>query len=245
MLSPDAVNAPAGAPAASFLWTGTNAETDNTLHPFANVPNGGGGFLSFASPVLTRDVRLFGEPTLHLWSTVQRTWVTYTPFLIDFDPSKYTGSGPTTSATTANAIPAMTRGWLDSRYRNGLAGPAATQLINPGQPFTENINLWPQDYTVHAGHRLILVVTTETTEWDIPKVYDGTPGLPTVQLGYEQSQSYVTLPLMGVTNADSLFNGPAVQIPETPAAPLLLVFPGVAGAALLIRRRMRARRYPV
>jgi X-Pro dipeptidyl-peptidase len=240
-LSPDAVNAPAGSPSASFLWTGTNAETDNTLHPFANVPNGGGGFLSFASPVLTRDIRLFGEPTLHLWSTVQRTWVTYTPFLIDFDPSKYTGSGPTTSSTTANAIPAMTRGWLDSRYANGLAGPAATQLITPAQPFAEDIHLWPQDYTVRAGHRLILVVTTETTEWDIPKVYDGAPGLPTVQLGYEQSQSYITLPLMGVTNADSIFTGPGAQIPEAPTAPLLVVLPGVAGAAMLIRRRLRSR----
>jgi len=236
-LSPDATNAPAGSPAATFQWTGTNSETNVTLHPFANVPNGGGGFLSFASPVLTRDVRLFGEPVLHLWSTVQRQWVTYTPFLIDFDPSKYTGSGAATSSTTANAIPAMDRGWMDSRYRDGLT---TEELVTPGQAFPEDINLWPQDYTVHAGHRLILVVSTETTEWDIPKVYNGAPGAPTVQLGYEQSQSYITLPIVGpLKNGDDLFNGSKPAVPDAPAIPLLVIAGAVS--AMLVRRRIAAR----
>ena len=232
-LSPQGGVAPAGSPPATFQWTGTNTETNDVLHPFANVPNGGGTYITFTSPVLTRDVRLFGEPVLHLWSTVQQQWVTYTPFLIDFDPSKYSGSGAATTSTMANAIPAMTRGWLDSRYRNGLSSQV---LVTPGQPFSENIALWPQDYTLRAGHRLILVVSTETTEWDVPKPY-GTPGLPTVQLNYEQGQSYVTLPIVGVSSADALFTSAPVQTPEASGAALLLLIPGAAGFGLLLKRR--------
>ncbi len=233
-LSPDASTAPGGSPAATVAWTGNNTETNEVLHPFASDP----AYLSFTTPVLTRDVRLYGEPVLHLWSTIQRDWITYTPRLVDFDPSKYTGTGPTTSSTTANAIPAMTRGWLDSRYRNGLSTEV---LATPGTPFAEDISLWPQDYTVRAGHRLILIVSTETTEWDIAKLpfYTGTVGLPTAQLSYEHSESYITLPIVNATSGDSLFDGSApASVPDAPLAPLLIVA-GLGGGALLMRRRRR------
>ncbi|TMB91291.1 MAG: CocE/NonD family hydrolase, partial [Chloroflexi bacterium] len=81
VLSPDAANAPAGSPQATIDWTATNTETNEVLHPYAPDSR----YLSFASPVLTQDVRLYGEPVLHLWSTIQRTWITYTPRLVDFD----------------------------------------------------------------------------------------------------------------------------------------------------------------
>src|SRR5207249_2346228 len=58
VLSPDAANAPAGSPQATIDWTGTNTETNEVLHPYAPDSR----YLSFASPVLTQDVRLFGEP---------------------------------------------------------------------------------------------------------------------------------------------------------------------------------------
>jgi X-Pro dipeptidyl-peptidase len=231
-LSPDATNAPSGSPQATFQWTGTNNETQDTLQPFRVDP----GFLAFESPPLTQDIRLYGEPVLHLWSTVQRQWVTYTPSLIDFDPGRYTGSGPATTSTTQDALPALTRGWLDSRYRNGLGSEV---LVTPGAAFSEDISLWPQDYTAHAGHRLVLLISTETDDWDVPKVYDGTPGLPTVQLGYEHSESYITLPVVGsISNGDVLFTNPGPTVPEAPSTPLLLVFPGIAAVALLLRRRI-------
>jgi hypothetical protein len=101
--------------------------------------------------------------------------------------------------------------------------------------------LWPQDYTVRAGHRLILVVSTETTEWDIAKFpyYTGTPGLPTVQLSYEHSESYITLPIVAsVSSGYSLFNGTApAAVPEAPLMPLLMVI-GLGAGALLMRRRL-------
>jgi predicted acyl esterase len=228
-LSPDAANAPAGSPAASIDWTGTNTETNEVLHPY--LPSS--QYLSFTSPVLTQDARIYGEPVLHLWSTIQRTWITYTPRLIDFDPSKYTGTGTTTGSTTANAIPAMTRGWMDTRYRNGLSSQVSATA---GQPFVTDISLWPQDYTVHAGHRLILILSTETTEWDIAKLATSTDvGAPTAQIAYEQSQSYITLPIVGVSNGDSLFSGTTV-VPEAPLTPSLALA-ALGGAALVIRRR--------
>ena len=232
-LAPDSKPATAGAPPATFQWTGLNTETGDTLQPFRDQ-----GFIGFESPRLTQDIRIFGEPVLHLWSTVQRTWVTYTPSLMDFDPASYTGSGGATTSTSSNALPAMTRGWLDSRYRNGLASQAP---ITPGQAFSEDINLWPQDYTVRAGHRLVLLISTETADWDLPKAYDGAPSSPTVQLNYEQGQSYLTLPIVGAVNGDSIFSGPPPNVPDAPWAPLLVVF-GVCGAAFaaVVRRKPRA-----
>jgi X-Pro dipeptidyl-peptidase len=229
-LSPDAASAPAGSPQAVIDWTGTNTETNDVLHPYTPDSR----YLSFTSPVLTQDVRIYGEPVLHLWSTIQRSWITYTPRLVDFDPSKYTGSGTTTESTTANAIPAMTRGWMDTRYRDGLASEVS---VTPSTPFATDISLWPQDYTVRAGHRLILILSTETTDWDVPKFSTSTDlGAPTAQIDYEQSQSYITLPLVGVSSGDSIFNGPQSTVPEVPVTPMLVTV-GFAGAVVVARRR--------
>ena len=94
---------------------------------------------------------------------------------------------------------------------------------------------------MHAGHRLILILSTETTEWDIAKLGTSTDiGAPTAQIGYEQSQSYITLPLVGVSNGDSIFST-VVVTPEAPFAPALVIV-GLAGTAVVIRRR-RSRRW--
>ena len=128
----------------------------------------------------------------------------------------------------------MTRGWMDTRYQNG---PTTSRvLVTAGTPFAEEIPLWPQDYTVHAGHRLILILSTETTEWDIAKLATSTDiGAPTAQIDYEQSQSYITLPAVGVSNGDDLFNGSAA-VPESPLTPALIVA-GLAGVVVVARRR--------
>ena len=230
-LSPDATPAGAGSPAASFTWSGTNTETAAALTPFA-----GQGYIGFASPVLGRDVRLFGEPVLHLWSTVQRDWVTLTPSLIDFDPARYAGSGPATTATDNHAVIATTRGWLDSRYRTGLSSQSR---VTPGQAFPVDLSLWPTDYTVRAGHRLVLLVSTEIADWGTPKPYPDPTTSPTVQLGYEQAQSYLTLPVVGsVASPTDLFQ-PAAAVPEVPL-PLALPLVGLGILPLARRRRHRS-----
>jgi X-Pro dipeptidyl-peptidase len=227
-LSPDATAAAVGSPAASFTWTNTNTETAAALTPFA-----GQGYMGFISPVLGQDIRLFGEPVLHVWSTVQRQWVTMQPSLIDYDPARYQGSGASTMATDNHALIATTRGWLDSRYRNGLSGQV---LVTPGTPFAMDVALWPTDYTVRAGHRLLLLVSTEAIDWGIAKPYSDPSTSPTVQLGYEQAQSYLTLPVVGtVVSSDALFQPPN-QLPDVPL-PAVLPLLALAVAVPLARRR--------
>jgi len=186
-LNPAGGAAPAGSPAASYVWTGLNTESGAGMQPFAAGP----GYIGFASPVLGHDLRIFGEPVLHVWSTSQRQWVTTAVSLMDFNPDNYTGSGAQTTATSPNAVVALTRGWLDSRYRNGLDHQA---LVTPGQSFNEDLTLWPTDYTVRAGHRLVLLVSTETLEWAKSKVYGLAGDGPIVEIDYRAGQSYLTLP---------------------------------------------------
>ena len=230
-LAPDAAPAATGTPAASFAWTNTNTETAAALTPFA-----GQGYMGFVSPVLRRDVRLFGEPALHVWSSVQRQWLTMTPSLIDYDPARYAGSGASTIATDNHAVIATTRGWLDSRYRHGLGGQV---LVTPGQAFPMDVSLWPTDYTVRAGHRLVLLVSTEIADWGTPKPYSDPTTSPTVQLDYEQAQSYLTLPVVGaVSGTGGLFQPPA-QVPDV-RLPMLLPLVALAVAVAVAGRRRRA-----
>ena len=177
----------AGSPAATYLWTGLNTESASAAQPFET----GGGYIGFASPLLKHDLRIFGEPVLHIWSSAQRRWVTTAVSLLDFDPANYQGSGAQTTATARGAVVAATRGWLDSRYRDGLEQEV---LVAPGQPFSENLALKPTDYTFRAGHRLVLLISTETLEWAKSKLYDVPADDPTVTIDYKQGQSYLTLP---------------------------------------------------
>jgi X-Pro dipeptidyl-peptidase len=179
-----------GTATASFVQTGTNTEAWAATHPYA-----GGDYLAFTSPLLSRDVRLFGRPTLRLWSTVQRQWVTVTPSLLDVDPARYAGSGPATTATDPAAAVALTRGWLDSRYRDGLDHEVAS---TPGRSTGMTVKLFPTDYTVRKGHRLVLLVQSEDVDWAIAKPYPGAAD-PTVQVDWSKAQSWLSLPVVGST----------------------------------------------
>jgi X-Pro dipeptidyl-peptidase len=186
-LHPGGTAVPAGSPTASYTWTGLNTESMSAAQPFAT----GGGYIGFASPALKKDLRIFGEPVLHVFSTIQRQWVTTAVSLLDFNPANYQGTGAQTTATTPQAVVAATRGWLDSRYRYGLDQEL---LVTPGQPFSENLAFKPTDYTFRAGHRLVLLISTETLEWAKSKVYDLPSADPTVTIDYQRGQSRLTLP---------------------------------------------------
>jgi X-Pro dipeptidyl-peptidase len=175
-----------GSTRAAFTPTGTNTESFAATHPFADA-----GYLGFASAPLKHDIRLFGRPVLHLWSTTQRQWVTVTPSLVDFDPSKYTGSGAQTSATDPGAAVALTRGWLDSRYRDGLDHEVPT---TPSTSTAMNIELFPTDYTVRKGHRLVLLVQSEDVDWAFAKPYP-VPVDPSVQIDWSRAQTWLSLPI--------------------------------------------------
>jgi X-Pro dipeptidyl-peptidase len=179
-----------GTVAISYLDTGTNTEAFAATHPYATGP-----YLAFTSPVLKRDVRVFGRPTLRLWSAVSAQWETITPSLLDLDPAKYGGSGAATSATDPSAAVALTRGWLDSRYRDGLDHEVP---MTPNALTSMSIALFPTDYTVRKGHRLVLLVQSEDLDWAIAKP-DPARTDPTVLIDWNRARSSLTLPVVGST----------------------------------------------
>jgi X-Pro dipeptidyl-peptidase len=100
-------------PQATFVSMGTNTETTANANPRAN-----GAWLWFETPRLARDVRIFGEIKVSLWSTVERQWITYTPTIVDVDPSQRLLGPAQAIALDERGLLSTTRGWLDSRYRN-------------------------------------------------------------------------------------------------------------------------------
>ena len=130
---------------------------------------------------LTRDVRLYGAPTVRLALGTSRTWATLTPSVVDVGPD---GPSPV----------AVTRGWLDTRYARSLATPT----LGDGKSLTTTVTAKPTDYVFRKGHRIALLISTSSAEWTLPKAYDGAPGSPTyvLELG---SATTLTLPLAGDT----------------------------------------------
>ena len=177
-----------GAAAATYVDTSTNTEAFAATHPFA-----GAGYLAFASAPLKHDIRLFGRPVLHLWSTSSGQWVTVTPSLLDLDPAKYAGSGAGTTATDSSAAVALTRGWLDSRFRNGLDHEVPSVA---GRSTQMDVALFPTDYTVRKGHRVVLLVQSEDVDWVFPKPLAAETD-PTVRVDWSRGQSWLSLPVVG------------------------------------------------
>jgi len=101
-----------------------------------------------------------------------------TPTLFDVDPE-------------GDAVP-ITRGFLDLRYRDGLA---AAQPVPIGERVRAALALKPQDWTLRAGHRLVLVVASSNTAWAVPD----DPGLGVEVLG---DGSRLLLPVVGAAGRD-------------------------------------------
>ena len=189
-LLPSSPKSTATSPQATFLSTGRNTETYANTNPRAND-----GWLWFETPRLAQDVRIFGEVRVLLWSTIQRTWITYTPTIVDVDPAqRLLGPGLALALDTQGQYSA-TRGWLDTRYRQSLA---TQTLIDPGQAFGTTIVEKPQDYTFKKGHFIGLNVQTEINEWSLPKAYSACTSVVcnTVRVNWEKGETTVTLPVV-------------------------------------------------
>ncbi len=141
------------------------------------------------SEPLTRDVRLFGSPTVRVGMATGRTWTTLAPSVVDVAPS---GGFP--------SVP-VTRGWLDTRYRNGLS-KAET---GDGKSIRVSVPAKPTDWTFRKGHRIALVLQTSSAEWVVPKPYDGGVPAPTFTLELGAATS-LTLPLVGAGDVGTLFS---------------------------------------
>lgn len=171
----------------------------------------------FESPVLAKDVRMFGQPKIQVRLTTEREWVTVTPVVADIKPACHeivanqhiTSPDCTTElaegdSATPRVLYSVTRGWLDSRYRNGLA---KQQLATPGKPLDMTLLAHPQDYTFKKGHQIGLMIATEINEWSLPKAYPcQSQSCLSIRVNWEEGGTRVTLPLVSPGNPDRLFD---------------------------------------
>ncbi len=181
----------------TYALTGTGTES-GALASARQLTNGAW----FESPTLKRDIRIFGSPTVRIWSEVQRSWVTYAVSVVDIDPAFYSGSGAQRTPAETNALLGVTRGWLDSRYRNTLAKREPWKAGQNGLTLVAK----PQDYTFRKGHAIGLLIMETHEEWVVPKAYDdpagGQGGTVTVDTS---GKTYLNLPVVGSVSAKSLF----------------------------------------
>ena len=160
--------------AAEFPSAGINTESHSNHHARSHHD-----WWWFESPALKKDVRIFGEVKVKIWSTIYREWITITPVLVDVDPSVHTtvGNQHTPTCNQENVaggdtnectepLVGVTRGFLDSRYRKGLDKEV---MVTPGKSFGATVVMKPQDYTFRKGHVIGLNISSEILEWHVPK----------------------------------------------------------------------------
>jgi predicted acyl esterase len=114
-------------------------------------------WLAYRSAPVRADLRLAGTPRLELSVTASADHAHLTPTLVDIAPDG-----------TATAI---TRGFLNLRYRNGLA---SEDPLPAGEPVRATVAFSPQDHTVQAGHRVGLVLAGSNVVWAVPDAPAGT-----------------------------------------------------------------------
>ncbi len=177
---------------AEFTSAGINTETHANHHARSNHD-----WFWFETPHLKRDTRIFGEIKVKVWSSSDREWITMTPSIVDIDPACHTqvanqhNTDPTCLPRSTQAI---TRGFLDSRYRNGLDKQVP---IKPGVPFGMTVVEKPTDYVFKKGHYIGLQIQTEINEWALPKPYPCTSVACTkVRVHWEQGKTRLVLPIV-------------------------------------------------
>ncbi len=115
-----------------------------------------GRWLSYQTAPLAARTRIADAPELRATITVNRSYGQLAPTLFDVDPA-------------GNAVP-ISRGFLNLRYRGGLASP---EPMPAGEPTPVTVTFKNQDWTVERGHRIALVIASSNAAWAIPD----TPGL--------------------------------------------------------------------
>jgi hypothetical protein len=194
---------------ASFPITNANIESHASHHGRLNHE-----WFWLESPVFKKDTRIFGEIKVQIYSTIQRDWVTFTPGIFDVDPADHLAVGAThVGATDPAAVVAITRGFLDTRYRDGLAKQKPVQA---GKAFETTVVAHPQDYVFKKGHYIGLNIQTEIIEWMLSKPYPGCDAIPDpqtesgcafVKVAWQEGRTRLILPVVNAPkNPASLFD---------------------------------------
>lgn len=188
-------------PEARFPSLGVNTES----HAAHHAPNNHDWFW-FESPPLARRMRIFGSIRVQVYSKVFRRWITYTPSVLDVDRRHHTMVAGQHATTDPHQLVAVTRGWLDSRYRKGLAH---RRPIKPGENFRMSIRTKPQDYTFKKGHLIGVNIQTEINEWSIPKPYEcDSDRCAFVNIDWRNARTRLVLPVVNAPRRVSrLFSG--------------------------------------
>ena len=113
-------------------------------------PTDEAGWLWFQSAPLERDIRIAGSPILQATVTSGSDHGQLDATLADI-------------GTDGTPVP-VARGFLNLRYRHGTKSEA----VPTGTPFSANVRLAPQDWTVQAGHRLGLYLAGSNLAWALP-----------------------------------------------------------------------------
>ena len=130
-------------------------------------------WLTYQTAPLAADVRIADAPRLLATVTANRSHGQLVPTLFDVDPA-------------GTAVP-ITRGFLNLRYRDGLARAEAMPV---GEPTAVSVTFKNQDWTVKAGHRIALVLESSNSAWAVPDA----PGL---SLEVASRSSRLVLPGLG------------------------------------------------
>ena len=186
---------------ASWPVTGTNLESNAGENPKMN-----GEWIWFESPPLKKDLRIFGSIKVKVKGTIGREWVTLTPSLYDFNPADHpTVPGGQSYSDDPKAGVAVTRGFLDTRYRDGLA---KQKKITPDKDFGTTIVAKPQDYTFKKGHSIGINMQSEILEWAKSKGYPcSSPTCLDFVIDWKKGDFQVILPVAGGGGAAKYFGG--------------------------------------
>jgi X-Pro dipeptidyl-peptidase len=186
---------------ASFPSAGINTESHAAHHARNNHD-----WRWFESLPLKKNTRIFGNIKVQIYSTAYREWITYTPSIYDVDPADHEMVQGNHVNKDPKALVAITRGWLDSRYRNGLDKPVPIE--DPTKAFGMTVVAKPTDYTFRKGDFIGLNIQTEINEWSVPKVAPCTdPSCPFVDINWVEGKTRLIIPVVnGPKKADALFD---------------------------------------
>ncbi len=108
--------------------------------------------LVYSTPPLEEDVEVTGPIAVHLWAVSSTPDTDFVARLVDVHPDGYAQN--------------LTDGIIRARYR-GFARGEAPALIEPGQAYEYEIDLWATSNVFKAGHRIRLDVTSSNfPRWD-------------------------------------------------------------------------------
>ena len=108
--------------------------------------------LVYSSDVLTNDVEVTGPISVHLWAVSSAPDTDFVARLVDVHPDGYAQN--------------LTDGIIRARYRNFAHGEKAS-LVEPGQAYKYEIDLWSTSNLFKAGHRIRLDITSSSfPRWD-------------------------------------------------------------------------------